>query len=84
MRFFLGPLSRKETMEYINHRLKVAGAGKKIFTDDAVDRIYRFSKGIHRNINNLCQNALFAGYSMELEKIDSNIIDAVAEDLRMV
>ncbi len=84
VRFFLGALDREETIEYINHRLKVAGAEKKIFTDGAVDKIYKYSRGIPRNINNLCQNALFAGYSMELKKIDKDIIDAVAEDLRMV
>ena len=84
VRYFLGAFNKDETMEYIVHRLKVAGAKKEIFTPEAIEKIYKYSKGIPRNINNLCQNALFVGYSMELEKIEGELVESVAEDLRRV
>jgi len=54
----------EETDRYITSRLLVAGAERTdIFSPGAVDFIYRCSEGIPRNINNLCDNSLLAGYA---------------------
>jgi hypothetical protein len=55
----------EETDRYITSRLLVAGAERTdiFFSPAAVDYIFRCSEGIPRNINNLCDNALLAGYA---------------------
>jgi type II secretory pathway predicted ATPase ExeA/phage tail protein X len=75
----LEPLSPKETVEYIHHRLRVAGyPGGVLFTAGALEMIADLSRGIPRCINNLCFNALSLGYEMGQEKIDSEIVEKVA------
>ena len=59
----LSPLDRNETERYIHHRIKTAGGqGMLIFDSPTIDEIYRFSQGIPRLINILCDKALFLSY----------------------
>jgi hypothetical protein len=59
LRFHIGPLDSTEMREYINHRLAVAGrADRKLFHDDTLDIIYRYTGGVPRLINTLCDTAL--------------------------
>ncbi len=76
LKFRLEPLSRKETREYIFHRLSIAGNDNDvvIFTDRAIDSIYEITKGIPRRINILCNNALLAGYATDVRSIDADLI----------
>lgn len=63
VRYHLAPLTREETERYISHRLRVAGAnGRPSFDRWAVRRIYRYSRGVPRLINAVCDKALLAGY----------------------
>ena len=74
-----------ETNRYITSRLLAAGARRTdIFSPDAVDYIYRCTEGIPRNINNICDNALLAGYAAGSSTIDQAIIEEVAENLDML
>ena len=74
-----------ETNRYITSRLLAAGARRTdIFSPDAVDYIYRCTEGIPRNINNICDNALLAGYAAGTSTIDQTIIEEVAENLDML
>ncbi len=81
VRYHLKPLTEEETKEYIQHRLKTAGANRQIFSDDACQLIYRFSEGLPRRINNICDMALLSGATRELEKVDGKVIWEVAQDL---
>ncbi|MFH1478337.1 MAG: XrtA/PEP-CTERM system-associated ATPase [Candidatus Omnitrophota bacterium] len=82
VRYHISPLGRDEIDGYIVHRLEVAGIKeKKIFTEDAVEEIYRFSKGVPRLINIVCNKALLAGYVMEKEEINSDIIKKCAKEI---
>lgn len=70
----------EETAQYINTRLKVAGAMRAdIFSPGAVDYIFRCSEGIPRNINNLCDNALLNGFAAGEPIISRAAIQEVAE-----
>jgi general secretion pathway protein A len=70
----------EETAQYINTRLKVAGAVRsEIFSPGAVDYIFRCSEGIPRNINNLCDNALLNGFAASEPIITRAAIQEVAE-----
>ncbi len=80
----LEPLTRAETVGYIEHRLQVAGyRGGPLFTTGALERILAHSEGIPRNINNLCFNALLVGYAAGHKEIDSAVVDQVLADLDM-
>ena len=80
MRIRLHSLSEHNTIDYIRYRLHVAGSDD-IFTDEALSRVYYYSRGIPRLINTICDNALLEGYLMKKEKIDGSIMDTVAVDL---
>ena len=74
-----------ETNRYITSRLLAAGATRTdIFAPEAVDYIYRCTEGIPRNINNICDNALLAGYAAGISTINQAVIEEVAENLDML
>lgn len=77
--------SVEETDRYITSRLLASGAERtEIFTSEAVDYIYRCTEGIPRNINNLCDNALLAGYAAGELTVGRAIIEEVAESFDML
>jgi general secretion pathway protein A len=86
LRCVIKPLpSVEETDRYVTSRLLVAGAERiDLFTPNAIDYIFRCSEGIPRNINNLCDNALLAGYAAGETSIDRSIIEEVAETFDML
>ena len=81
LRCDIKPLTNvEETERYIASRLLGAGAEHTdIFTAAAVDFIFRCSEGIPRQVNNLCDNALLAGFAAGVEEVDRPIIEEVAE-----
>jgi general secretion pathway protein A len=62
-------------------RLKKAGGRPDIFTPDAMDMIFRTSKGIPRTINLLCDSALVYAFADEATEIDTRILERVIEEL---
>ncbi len=81
-RFHLMPLCSGETAEYINHRLTVAGAVRTIFTPAAIRRIYRFSGGVPRLINILCDRALLGAYASRRHQVNSWIVAKSIRELQ--
>jgi general secretion pathway protein A len=86
LRCVIKPLPNvEETDRYITSRLLVSGAARTdMFLPEAVDYIYRCTEGIPRNINNLCDNALLAGYAAGEPTINRSIIEEVAESFDML
>jgi general secretion pathway protein A len=78
--YHLYSLTRAETVEYIKHRLKLAGAQNEIFTPEAVEAIYVYSKGTPRLINLTCDSALLSGYVLDTKVIDEKIIHEVIKE----
>jgi len=84
IRYHLRPLTLKESKEYIIYRLKRAGSKNlRIFDDGAIREIFRYSQGIPRLINIVCDNALLTGFSREQARIGGNIIQSVIRDLEV-
>lgn len=81
MKIALKPFSEGDTREYINHRLRIAGCKNQIFLDRAFAEVWRYSRGIPRLINTICDNAILEGYLFKSKGIDESIIRAVAVDL---
>jgi hypothetical protein len=61
MQCYLPPMDRAEIGAYMSRHLSVAGAEHELFTEAAVDEIYRFSSGAARLVNKLCTHALIYG-----------------------
>jgi len=82
LRFHLSALDRRETREYIEHRLAVAGRRRKgLFTDDCFDTIHRFTGGVPRLINTLCDTTLLCAFSDEKPAIDESDVLAAIDEL---
>ena len=82
VRYDLKPLSPLEVREYIQHRLIVAqGPGSLKFTSGAFNLIYKFSEGIPRRINALCDRALLIAYTKNTSKIDRKIVQLAVHDI---
>ncbi|MFH1727254.1 MAG: AAA family ATPase [Pseudomonadota bacterium] len=75
LKYRLAPLNREETISYINFRLKVAGAEKQIFTEEASDMIYEKTEGIPRLINTLCDLTLLVGLSSKSDLIIPEMVE---------
>ncbi|MDO9530495.1 MAG: AAA family ATPase [Syntrophales bacterium] len=80
IRYHLNPLSYNETVRYVVFRFKKAGLTRNIITRQAVDEIYRYSEGLPRLINNICDISLMTGFISKARIIDSKIIKEAARD----
>ncbi len=81
VKFKLKLLDKETTVNYIKHRLKVAGASKEIFSEMGMEEVYEYAKGTPRLINTICDNALLEAFLMKKEKVSTEIVDHVASDL---
>ena len=81
----LPPLSREEVTEYIRYRLEATHCpDPKLFSGEAEDEIFRFSRGIPRLVNVVSDNALVIGYALGRKRIGADIIKEAAADLLSV
>ena len=77
----LEPLSRRTLVEYVQHRLQVAGhQGSALFSDAAIGRLHRSSSGIPRLVNLLCHKALMAAYGAGDSKVGVRHVGRAATD----
>ena len=82
VRYHLPPLSQFEVNQYIQHRLEISGAkGAPYFTRPALWRIYKYSKGIPRLVNAVCDKALLAGYVQQRQRIDYRTVGLAIREL---
>jgi type II secretory pathway predicted ATPase ExeA len=86
LRCQLEPLQEEETKSYILRRLQRAGANSHantMFPGETITSVYRYSRGIPRLINTVCENALIASYAGKAQSVRPEVIDEVAKDLRL-
>lgn len=76
-------LTAQQTQAYIAERLRIAGAAYAIFTPDAVDLVHRYSRGIPRIINLLCEHSLISAYVEQMPHVSPEMIEAVAIELEL-
>ena len=82
VRYHLRPLRLREVGQYIQHRLQVSGAnGAPYFTAGALWRIQRYSQGIPRLVNAVCDKCLLAGYVQQREQIDFRTVGMAIREL---
>jgi general secretion pathway protein A len=71
----------EETIEYVRHRLRAAGASREIFTPDALEALHYLGHGTARQINRLGDLALLVGFADSLPRLTAQEIEAVSEEL---
>jgi type II secretory pathway predicted ATPase ExeA len=85
LRFHLQTLSEGETRGYIQHRLEVAGAGdRELFAADAYPEIFRYTGGVPRLINTLCDTAMMAAFTADRDTVTRADIGSAVQELQWV
>jgi general secretion pathway protein A len=76
------PLSYKEVRKYIQHRINIASRKPRIkLTRVAYWAIYRYSGGIPRLINIVCDRALLTAFGLDKQRITGNIVRSSIREL---
>ena len=83
LRFHLTALNKAETAAYIDHRLEVAGSqGRHIFADETYARIYKYTGGVPRLINTLCDTCMMAAFGRDQDTVTTADLDAAIAELQ--
>jgi general secretion pathway protein A len=83
LRFHLTALTKVETTAYIDHRLEVAGSqGRRIFADDTYATIYKYTGGVPRLVNTLCDTCLMAAFGRDQDTVTAEDLEAAIQELQ--
>ena len=85
LRCQLQPLDAQQTRGYVLSRLERAGAVPEppIFSPEALEKVFEYSRGIPRIINTLCENSMVNAFANQLRPVTAEIITEVAGDFRL-
>jgi general secretion pathway protein A len=75
------PLTSEETIAYIAERLHIAGASEPVLTPEAIQLVHRYSRGIPRLINLICEHALIGAYVEQVKPVPARIVEDVSSEL---
>ena len=84
LRYHIKPLTEVDTKDYIQHRLRIAGADdpEHVFTPDTYPIIFRYTGGLPRLINTLCDTAMTCAFADNLHTITMSILNTAIEELQ--
>jgi type II secretory pathway predicted ATPase ExeA len=78
------PLTLEETYGYINERLRIAGAnGQPIFPNETMDAVHRYSQGIPRVMNLLCEHSLINCFAEEIRHVPVRVVEEIAREFQL-
>jgi len=78
------PLTQDETYGYIIERLRIAGGnGTPVFSKEAMDAIQKYSKGIPRVVNLLCEHSLINSFAERLKPVPERIVEEIAKEFTL-
>lgn len=80
VRYHLGPFDSMETPKYVQHRLHVAGSQRDIFSPEALQQIWQYTRGVPRSINNVADLCLLYGFESQRSIIDGAIVQKAAAE----
>jgi general secretion pathway protein A len=85
LRFHLAALTKAETTAYIEHRLEVAGSqGRRIFAEETYPTIYKYTGGVPRLINTLCDTCMMAAFGRDNDAVSAADLEAAIKELQWV
>jgi general secretion pathway protein A len=76
-------LTEIQTHAYVAERLRIAGASWQLFSPEALALIHRYSRGIPRIINLLCEHSLILAYVEQVQQVTATIVENVATELEL-
>src|SRR3984957_15124396 len=83
LRFHLTALTKADTTAYIDHRLEVAGSqGRRIFADETYATIYKYTGGVPRLVNTLCDTCLMAAFGRDQDTVTADDLEAAIQELQ--
>ena len=80
-RYHLRPFAENDTRAYVAHRLEVAGARERVFTETALGAVHHAARGIPRLINAVCDRALLGAYSKDQRRVDPSTVRRAAREV---
>lgn len=80
LRASLSPLTDRDTVDYLDRRLRAAGAQATIFRPGAADKVFERSRGVPREINNVASAALLAAAATNKRHVDVREVEDAAFD----
>ncbi|NLA76132.1 MAG: AAA family ATPase [Deltaproteobacteria bacterium] len=80
IKYHLTPFNLEETAKYIIFRQEKAGARVNLFSDEAMQRIFEYTGGVPRKINNLCDLSLLVGSASKQEGISKKLVESIISD----
>jgi general secretion pathway protein A len=84
VRIHMGPLTKDQTVCYLDHRLKVFGGTEKLFAEEAKHRMHDHAGGMPRMLNSLATLCLIQGAAKKQKQLNSALVDEAARELRMI
>lgn len=84
MRCRTRPLTREELAGYVAERLRIAGAnGQPIFSPEAIELIFKYSRGIPRVANLLCDHSLISSFVDQLRPVPPKVVEEAAHEFEL-
>ncbi|MEW6520185.1 MAG: AAA family ATPase [Thermodesulfobacteriota bacterium] len=80
-RYHLTPLSESEVGSYIDHRLAINGARKKIFPESTIKTLFKLTNGTPRLLNIICDRSLLGAYVQDQDEVDIATIKKAAREV---
>jgi general secretion pathway protein A len=77
------PLTAEQTQAYVAERLRIAGASETLFSPEASEMVHRYSQGIPRVINLICEHAMISAYVEQVKHIPARIVESVSVELEL-
>ncbi|MGH8250793.1 MAG: AAA family ATPase [Steroidobacteraceae bacterium] len=85
LRFHLTALTPEDTLAYVLHRLEVAGShGRQLFDEQTFPVIFRYTGGVPRLINTICDTALMGAFAQSQPKVGLAELKAAIDELQWV
>jgi type II secretory pathway predicted ATPase ExeA len=81
LRYAISPMNQSDTGDYLAHHLRLAGRSDTLFSDDAIGRIHKASRGLPRAINNLAVQAFIAAYTAGAAIVDDKAARAAVTEV---
>ena len=84
LRYHIRSLSEQDTRDYILHRLRIAGAENpdSIFEPDTISVVFRYTGGLPRLINTLCDTALTCAFADNINTVSAETMKTAVEELQ--
>ena len=83
VRYSILPLTKDQTVAYIDFQIKNSGVSKKIFDEEAKELIHDYANGIPRQINNIATTCLFNAFTKNMQKVNEQLVNETMTEIQI-